>query len=153
MVAALKEEEAQLTAALARAYASRSAEASELGGAPTMADARPAEADASRSAEASELGGAPMAKLSVDKRAMADARPAQHAEAQHAEHAEHAEADAAQSAQQHAEADALGQQLERVFEKLALCDADGAASRASTILAGLGFPAAMQAQVLYADVC
>ena len=122
MVAALKEEEAKLTAAIARAYASRSA-------------------------EASELGGAPMAKLSVDKRAMADARPAQHAEAQHAE------ADAAQSAQQHAEADALGQQLERVFEKLALCDADGAASRASTILAGLGFTAAMQAQVLYADVC
>jgi hypothetical protein len=123
VVAALKEEEAKLTAAIARAYASRSA-------------------------EASELGGAPMAKLSVDKRAMADARPAQHAEAQ-----QHAEADAAQSAQQHAEADALGQQLERVFEKLALCDADGAASRASTILAGLGFTAAMQAQVLYADVC
>ena len=112
MVAALKEEEAQLTAALARAYASRSAEASELGGAPTE-----------------------------------DARPAQHPEAQHPE------ADAAQSAQQHAEADALGQQLERVFEKLALCDADGAAARASTILAGLGFTAAMQAQVLYADVC
>ena len=139
MVAALKEKEAQLTAALARAYASRSAEASELGGAPPAdADARPAqhaEAYASKSAEASELGGAPPA----------DARPAQHAEAQHAE------ADApqsAQSAQQHAEADALGQQLERVFEKLALCDADGAAARASTILAGLGFTAAMQAQVL-----
>jgi hypothetical protein len=124
VVAALKEEEAQLTAALARAYASRSAEASELGGAPTE-----------------------------------DARPAQHPEAQHPEAdaaqsaQQHPEADAAQSAQQHPEADALGQQLERVFEKLALCDADGAAARASTILAGLGFTAAMQAQVLYADVC
>ena len=43
--------------------------------------------------------------------------------------------------------DEVSRRMEGMYQRLACCDADSATARASSILAGLGFSPAMQAQV------